>query len=59
MEENVWKDSTVHAMLNSEYIVIGSVRNLEDASDLKEKYNRNIWSVFWGATGRAGWQKQK
>ena len=32
-------------LLNSEYIVIGSVRNLEDASDLKKKYNNTFFPV--------------
>ena len=37
-------------LLNSEYIVIGSVRNLEDASDLKKKYNNTFFPVKFDVT---------
>ena len=37
-------------LLNSEYIVIGSVRKLEDASELKEKYNDIFFPVKFDVT---------
>ena len=37
-------------LLNSEYIVIGSVRNLDDSKSLKEKYKNTFFSVKFDVT---------
>ena len=46
-------------LLNSEFIVIGSVRNLEDAKKLKEKYKENFFPIKFDVTKKEEIQQSK